>query len=108
MVTVDEAKAHLKVTDGAEDAVIDRLVQAATEFLTRIGVETADPMPRPVEQACLMLVRDFYEPIARDPALRGEAVEGIGSVSYHLPEQVGEARMRTINALIAPYRDWPV
>ncbi len=108
LVTLGEAKAHLNVAGAAEDVTIARLVQAASDFFVRIGVEVVEPVPEPVRQATLMMVEGFYDPIRRDPAIRVENVEGVGSQAFHSPDRLEAARMQTISTLIAPYREWPV
>lgn len=88
MITLAEAREHLAFTDDlgtADDAMIARLIDAAVQYLSAIGVDmAADPLPAPLHQVALMIVARLYEN-------RGEA-----EASTLDP---------VINRLIAPYRE---
>ncbi|MDP2260834.1 MAG: head-tail connector protein [Caulobacter sp.] len=61
-ITLAEAKAFLRVTDGAEDALIQLLIEAATERVElAIGMVLTDPAPSPLRLAVLMLVAHGHE-----------------------------------------------
>lgn len=62
MITLDEAKAYLRVDWDREDEVISAMVAAAVQHLASIGcdVET-EPAPAPLKQAALMLVGHSYD-----------------------------------------------
>ncbi len=61
-ITLAEAKAFLRVTDDAEDALIQLLIEAATERVERaVGQVLTDPAPAPLRVAVLMLVAWSHE-----------------------------------------------
>lgn len=61
MIDLNDAKAHLRVDNNAEDALIQNLVAAAeTAVLDYLGTEVL-PSAAPVHAACLMLVGSLYE-----------------------------------------------
>lgn len=64
MLTLAAAKQQLNLTDedADDDALITRLIAAASAHLSALGVNmTADPLPADVEHAALMLLAHFYE-----------------------------------------------
>ncbi len=61
-ITLAEAKAFLRVTDDAEDALIQLLIEAATERVElSVGLVLTDPAPSPLRLAILMLVAHGFE-----------------------------------------------
>ena len=65
MITLEQAKLHLRVDHDAEDALIQSLIDASiaavADYLeTDVTTLTAD-MPTPVEAAVLLQVADLYE-----------------------------------------------
>ncbi|MDW9829355.1 phage gp6-like head-tail connector protein [Sinorhizobium meliloti] len=64
MITLADAKQQLNLTDddADDDALITRLIAAASAHLSALGVDmTADPLPADVTHAALMLMAHFYE-----------------------------------------------
>ena len=62
VVTVDEAKAHLRIDHDEEDAYIDGLIakaQAVAEDYCRVSF--SDQAPEPVRLAVLLMVSHYYE-----------------------------------------------
>ena len=62
VVTVAEAKAHLRLESDEEDAFIESLIeqaQAVAEDYCRVTFET--PAPEPVRLAVLLMVAHYYE-----------------------------------------------
>lgn len=62
MLTLNEAKAHLRVDHSAEDLLINSLMQAATaaacDYLNVASLDNTAPAP--VKSAALLLVGDLY------------------------------------------------
>lgn len=86
MVTLADAKQHLRVDGDDEDATIDGMIEAAVDHLASIGCDMqADPMPAALTQAALMLVAHFYD-------TRGLEADGV---------RLSPVFMR----LVAPYRE---
>jgi len=62
MVTLAEAKEHLRILEPDWDGVLPRLIDAAMDHLQSIDVDvTADPLPPALHHAVLMLVAHFFE-----------------------------------------------
>lgn len=62
MITLAEAKHFLRVDADDDDAVIERLIAAASDHLASIGVDmTATPIPPSVVQAQYLLLGHFYD-----------------------------------------------
>lgn len=62
MVTLAEAKVHLRITHDDDDESITAMIGAAVAHLASIGVDTeSDPMPAPVHQAALRLVGRMFD-----------------------------------------------
>ncbi|KAA0893076.1 head-tail connector protein [Pusillimonas sp. ANT_WB101] len=63
MITLDQAKMHLRVIHDDEDTAISAMIAAATmaaaDYLNLD--EMPDPMPAPVQAAILLQVADLYE-----------------------------------------------
>lgn len=61
MITLAEAKLHLRVDHSEDEAAIADMIEAAVQHLASIGVDaTQDPFPAPLKQAALMLISHFY------------------------------------------------
>ena len=61
MVDLAAAKLHLRVDHDEEDDGIAAMIEAATDHLASIGVDTeSSPVPKPVQHAILLLVSHFY------------------------------------------------
>lgn len=87
MITLPEAKLHLRVDSDHEDSVIADMIEAAVQHLASVGIDTAqDPVPAPLKQAALMLIAHFYG-------------------SRGLVESEGARLSPAFFRLIAPYRE---
>ena len=87
MVTLEEAKRHLRVLHDDDDAEIVAMIEAATDHLRSIDVDVAvAPPPPALRHATLLIVGTWFDhrADAADPALR--------------PVPHG------VSALVAPYR----
>ena len=88
IVTVDEAKTHLRIQHDEEDGYLESLIrqaQATAEDYCR--VQFSEPAPEPVRLAVLLFVSHYYE--NRDN-----------------PDRVMYATMRiAFENLLYPYRD---
>jgi len=61
MITVAQAKQHLRVMHALEDSLIKLYLDAATRHVEEyLGEDLPDPMPEPVEAAVLLLTADLY------------------------------------------------
>ena len=61
MITVTEAKQHLRVMHGLEDGLIQLYLDAATRHVEEyLGDDLPDPMPEPIQAAVLLLTADLY------------------------------------------------
>lgn len=68
IVTLDEAKKHLKVDQDSEDTLITRLIQAAEESIEKY-IQCTIPnknlptpnVPASIKQAALLIISDLYE-----------------------------------------------
>ncbi|QFT30100.1 Phage gp6-like head-tail connector protein [Labrenzia sp. THAF82] len=88
MISLADAKAYLRLDSGDEDAVVQRLILAASDHLSAIGVDmSADPLPDSVEQAQYLLINHFYE--------NREATAPV----------VGREFAMGVDRLIAPYQE---
>lgn len=65
MITLDQAKAHLRITHDDEDAAIQAMIDAASaaaaDYLNLPVADIIDDMPAPVHAAILLGVGDLYE-----------------------------------------------
>ena len=88
IVSVEELKAHLRIQQAAEDALMERLLhqaQAAANDFCR--TQFSDPAPEPVRLAVLLMVGFYYE-------------------NRDIPDMTAYKAMRmAFDSLLYPYRD---
>lgn len=61
MITVAEAKQHLRVMHALEDPLIALYLDAATRHVEQyLGSDLPDPMPEAIQCAVLLLTADLY------------------------------------------------
>ncbi|MDQ1081442.1 hypothetical protein [Pseudoroseomonas cervicalis] len=63
-------------------------------------------LPRDVEQACLVTIGALHAARGRDPLLRSESTEDVGSASWLDPRAGMEALPPQAAGMLAPYRAW--
>lgn len=62
MVTLAEAKTHIRVTYDGDDAEIEKMIDAAVDHLRSIDVDmNVDPLPPALHHSVLLLVGHFYD-----------------------------------------------
>lgn len=61
LVTLEEAKAHLRVTHTDEDTRISAIIDAAEKHIKNFLNQDQIPMEPDVKQAALLYIGDFYE-----------------------------------------------
>lgn len=62
MLTLYEAKAHLRIDHNDEDELLQAYIDAAEASIADfLGTELPTPMPAPVRAAILLRVADLYE-----------------------------------------------
>lgn len=61
MITLVQAKQHLRVTHSLEDTLIQACIDAAAAHIAKyLGDDMPDPVPAPVDAAVLLLTADLY------------------------------------------------
>lgn len=61
MITLTQAKAHLRMDHDDEDALIQSYLDAALAHVAKyLGDDMPDPVPAPVDAAVLLLAADLY------------------------------------------------
>jgi hypothetical protein len=59
-------------------------------------------LPHEVERACIVMVRQAWAGMGRDPSLRSEEVDGVATLTYFAAH--GDALSLEAQALLSPYR----
>lgn len=104
MASLADAHRYLNISGNDNDALVERLLVAATAYLARIGV-TVEPMPEPVSEAVCLIVSIFYRRQTSDFGLRHSDVEGVGSETMFDPQAIDAANWNVIRLLTDPYRE---
>ncbi|ACA90465.1 head-tail connector protein [Burkholderia orbicola] len=91
MVTLNEAKLHLRIVRDDEDEMIQTYILAATAAVSDYLnlSQLPDPIPAPVRAAVLLQVGDLYE---------NREAQGQGAISQFFPNP-------TFERLLNPYRE---
>ncbi|MER8958687.1 head-tail connector protein [Mesorhizobium sp. M0701] len=90
VITLAEAKAHLRVTNTDDDTYLQGLIDATEAYVSKVGVAVAAPIDAPVRQACYLLISHFNE--HREAATDAP------------PKAIAYG----VDALLSPYRAWEV
>ena len=62
MITLTEAKAHLRVSGDDDDTEITAMIDTAEAHVENfLGAPVATPAPAPIKSAALLCVADLYE-----------------------------------------------
>lgn len=104
MVSLATAKEYLRVKSADDDALLTRLIAAATAHLEGIGV-TVDPEPAPVGEAILILISSFYRRTGNGFVVREDQVEGIGALKFFDPSMIDATNWKLVRILTDPYRE---
>lgn len=67
----------------------------------------ADQLPAPIERAVILLVNAALSVRRRDPLVKQESTEGVGSVSYWVPGSSSSLPDPEAESLLKPYRRVP-
>ena len=104
ILTLAEAKAHLKIAGTDEDEAVSVLIDATEDYLGRIGCPvTADPVPASLKVAALVGVTMLY---GQRPALSvsKEETTDIGSTEFN-PAAAQRILAGTLDRLVASLRE---
>lgn len=61
MITLNDAKAYIKVDDNFEDDLIDNLLKSAKEYMLTCGITDKNKLSNLYDLAIKMLVSHWYE-----------------------------------------------
>jgi hypothetical protein len=62
-------------------------------------------LPLDIERACIAIVKADYFGRTRDPNMRSDATDGLGSIAWHVGgHRTGSGWSSDVEALLAPYR----
>lgn len=89
-LSLEDAKAHLRVTFDSDDDYIQSLIEAAEGYVADIGVGFDSPPQPAVVHAVKLLISNWYS--TRDAA---------GAAPSHVIAF-------GVDALLAPYREWTI
>jgi hypothetical protein len=104
VLTLAEAKAHLQIAGNGEDEAISVLIDAAGDYLGRIGCPVdANPLAPALKAAALIAVQQLY---ATRPQLEltRETVEGVGSQTFD-HSAADRILSTTLDRLVASVRE---
>jgi hypothetical protein len=88
IISIEDAKAHLNVTDDADDAIISMCIAAAENFVNNfLPIKLADMTPAPADllQAVRMLTGHFYE--NREATLVGTSSDAVALGVWEIIDQ---------------------
>jgi hypothetical protein len=68
------------------------------------GYTLLTDLPQDIERACLIVLQAIYSSRGRDPHIRSESADGVGSVSYLDPRSNSDALPAQAITLLQPWR----
>jgi len=68
------------------------------------GYTLLTDLPQDIERACLIVLQAIHSSRGRDPHIRSESADGVGSVSYLDPRSVSDALPAQAITLLQPWR----
>lgn len=87
IVTLSEAKAHLRIDYDDEDSSLTGLIEAAESYLSGVGCDVAaDPLPPALRQAALLLIGHWYANRESTTNGRSEIPFGVSALITNLRE----------------------
>lgn len=104
ILTLAETKAHLQTTPKDEDEDLIMMIDAAEDYLGRIGCPVnADPLPPALKAAALIAVQQLYGAGPMVDLIR-ETVEGVGTQVF---DRTAADRIlsATLDRLVASVRE---
>lgn len=104
ILTLAEAKAHLKIAGNDEDETVSVLIDAAGDYLGRVGCPVdADPLPPVLKAAALIGVQQLYG-VGPMVDVTREVVDGVGSQTF---DRMAADRIlsATVDRLVASVRE---
>jgi hypothetical protein len=92
------------------DSSEDRAVWSGKVTVTYVGgYELLTTLPRDIERAVLILIKQSWFALSRDPRSKSEMVEGIGRTEYWIGDIPGGGGLPTeASVLLEPYRRYSV
>jgi len=86
-VSLEDAKAHLRIGFDADDAYITGIIEAAENYVESVGVAFATPIQPAVRHAVLLITSHFYN------NREAVTVEAVNAMPFG------------VNALLQPFRE---
>lgn len=120
--TLDAARGRLMLYGGAANAWerwdLDIIARNPVSWIPMLryqpvvvqywgGYVLPDSVPEPVQDACLLVLRQKLGYAARDPSIQSQSIAGVVSTVYNLSgADAGQAIPAAAQALLDPYREW--
>lgn len=89
IITLTEAKSHLRVTDTAEDTLIQLYIDAATEHISNYIDTPNPPQNAAVKAAALLIVGGLYENRESENVVKIEENPAVKRLLFPYRERLG-------------------